>query len=184
MRMHAAVVPLPPHSMAMLSIDEASFQNLLSSAPTKLWHTLQVCLMINITGSSPSRQRIPMLPAVLAGDSSPCPECRDTADIFGDHQVGCSGYVTWSSLHPSLQPWPLPRRPLAPLPAPSLAQLISFYPIGKGAVLQLWMSSPLQQQTLNEASFTPGHALQVGVNRKLASSLSACRSAGLHSFLW
>ena len=53
---------------------------------------------------------------------------------------GIMPYVTWSSLQPSLQPWPLPRRPLASLPAPSLAQLISFYPIGKGAVLQLWMS--------------------------------------------
>ena len=53
---------------------------------------------------------------------------------------GIMPYVTWSSLQPSLQPWHLPRRPLASLPAPSLAQLISFYPIGKGAVLQLWMS--------------------------------------------
>ena len=39
--------------------------------------------------------------------------------------------------------------------------------------------SPLQQQTIAEAAFTPGHALQVGVQRKLASHLSACCSAGV-----
>ena len=48
---------------------------------------------------------------------------------------------------------------------------------GHPAALDVHVISPLQQQTLNEASFTPGHALQV---RKLASSLSACRLA-LHS---
>ena len=31
----------------------------------------------------------------------------------------------------------------------------------------------------HEAASTPGHALQVGVQRKLASHLSACRSAGV-----
>ena len=40
------------------------------------------------------------------------------------------------------------------------------------------ISSPLQQQLLGEASFTPGHALQVGVGRKLAGHLSASRSTG------
>ena len=30
-----------------------------------------------------------------------------------------------------------------------------------------------------EASITPGHALQVSVQRKLSSSLSACRSVGM-----
>ena len=37
--------------------------------------------------------------------------------------------------------------------------------------------SPFQQQTLGQAAFTPDHALQVGVQRKLASRLSACRFA-------
>ena len=40
------------------------------------------------------------------------------------------------------------------------------------------MISPLQQLTLAEAAFTPGHALHVGTRRKLASNLSACRAAG------
>ena len=41
--------------------------------------------------------------------------------------------------------------------------------------------SPLQQLTLSEAAYTPGHALEVGVRRKLkvAANLPSCRSAGV-----
>ena len=49
---------------------------------------------------------------------------------------------------------------------------------GRPAALDVHVISPLQEQTVREASFTPGHALQVGVQRKLTSSLSACRSSG------
>ena len=48
---------------------------------------------------------------------------------------------------------------------------------GRPAVLDVHVISPLQQLTLHKAASTPGHALQVGVQRKLASHLSACRSA-------
>ena len=50
---------------------------------------------------------------------------------------------------------------------------------GRPAALDVHVISPLQQHTLHEAASTPGHALQVGVQRKLASQLSACRSAGV-----
>ena len=50
---------------------------------------------------------------------------------------------------------------------------------GRPAALDVHVISPLQQQTLGEAASTPGHALQVGVQRKLISHLSACRSAGV-----
>ena len=50
---------------------------------------------------------------------------------------------------------------------------------GRPATLDVHVISPLQQQTLGEAAFSPGHALQVGVQRKLSSHLSNCRSAGL-----
>ena len=50
---------------------------------------------------------------------------------------------------------------------------------GRPAALDVHVISPLQQHTLNEASHTPGHALNVGVQRKLASHLAACRSAGV-----
>ena len=50
---------------------------------------------------------------------------------------------------------------------------------GRPAALDVHVISPLQQQTMGEAASTPGHALQVGVQRKLASHLSACRSVGV-----
>ena len=39
--------------------------------------------------------------------------------------------------------------------------------------------SPLQQLTLSEAAYTPGHAIEVGVRRKVAANLPSCRSAGV-----
>ena len=50
---------------------------------------------------------------------------------------------------------------------------------GRPAALDVHVISPLQQQTMGEAASTPGHGLGVGVQRKLASHLAACRSAGV-----
>ena len=50
---------------------------------------------------------------------------------------------------------------------------------GRPAALDVHVISPLQQQTLGEAAFSPGHALLVGVQRKLSSHLFNCRSVGL-----
>ena len=36
-----------------------------------------------------------------------------------------------------------------------------------------------QQNTIQEAAFTPGHALQVGIQRKLSAHLPSCRAAGV-----
>ena len=46
-------------------------------------------------------------------------------------------------------------------------------------LLEIHVISPLQQQTLGEAASISGHALQVGVQRKLGSHLSACRAVGV-----
>ncbi len=52
---------------------------------------------------------------------------------------------------------------------------------GRPAALDVHVISPLQRQTVQEAATTPGHALQVGIQRitKLAAHLSACRAAGV-----
>ena len=50
--------------------------------------------------------------------------------------------------------------------------------LGRPAALDVHVISPLQVLTVADAALTPGHALQVGVQRKLASNLSACRSSG------
>ena len=62
----------------------------------------------------------------------------------------------------------------------SHSQLTSFYLWrgGRPAALDVHVISPLQESMVSESSFTCGHALHVGVQRKLSSSLSACRSTG------
>ena len=90
---------------------------------------------------------------------------------------------TLSSVPPSLLLWPLPLNSPISFTIPSPDQLISTSLPGAVVVLLHWMCtsyvSPLQQQTLGEATFSPGHALRVGVQQKLSSHLSNCRSAGL-----
>ncbi len=50
---------------------------------------------------------------------------------------------------------------------------------GRPAALDIHVISPLQSLILSEAARTQGHALQVGVQHKLASNLPSCRSMGL-----
>ena len=50
---------------------------------------------------------------------------------------------------------------------------------GRPAALGIHVISSLQSLTLSEAARTQGHALQVGVQHKLASNLPSCRSVGL-----
>ena len=50
---------------------------------------------------------------------------------------------------------------------------------GRLAAMDVQVISPLQQHTLGEAASTPGHALQLGVRRKLASHHSACWSVAV-----
>ncbi len=82
---------------------------------------------------------------------------------------------TWSS-------WPLNLPP--PLKLQALSQsladvLLPNWSNGRPAALDVHVISPLQPRTLSEAAQTQGHALQVGVQRKLASNLQYCRDAGL-----
>ena len=49
----------------------------------------------------------------------------------------------------------------------------------RSAALDVPVISPLQKLTLSGAATSPGHALNVGANRKLAAGLPACRAAGV-----
>ena len=51
---------------------------------------------------------------------------------------------------------------------------------GRLAALDVHVISPMQQLTLTEAASSPGHALFVGVQRKLTVHLFICRSAGVY----
>ena len=50
---------------------------------------------------------------------------------------------------------------------------------GRPAALDVHVISPLQRLTIEEAAITPGHALQVGIRRKLSAHLSNCRAVGV-----
>ncbi len=84
--------------------------------------------------------------------------------------------VTPSTLLPSPLLWLPPRRPLAYCLARRLARATSSSHAG---ALDVLVISPLQELTIAQAAQTPGHALQVGVQRKLAANLSACHSSGM-----
>ena len=50
-----------------------------------------------------------------------------------------------------------------------------------GAISKIhYCSCALQQTLIHEAAFSPGHALEVGVRRKLTTHLQACRSIGVN----
>ena len=56
-----------------------------------------------------------------------------------------------------------------------------FFPcwsLGHFSIFDVLIISHLQEFTIAEAAQTPGHALQVGVQRKLAKNVSACHSSG------
>ena len=128
----------------------------------------------------------------LHSGSYSCPECHSLADPFGDHQVGCGGNGDRISRHNAVrdvlysaaQSAALgPTREAAGLVAGSMSRpadlLLPTWHHGRPAALDVHIISPLQQQLVHEAAFTPGHALEVGTQRKLASHLSSCRDAGV-----
>ena len=120
-----------------------------------------------------------------------CPECRSTADAFGDHQVGCGGNGDRIARHNAMrdvifsaaQSAALAPTKEAPGVIPGSQSrpadiLLPTWKGGRPAALDIHVISPLQESMVSESSFTQGHALQAGVQRKLSSSLSACRSTG------
>ena len=200
-------VPLHQRSLS-LSIDEASFQHLLSTAPSIRCRALALSSSLPHAGDwlnvlpSPSlglhlqdrEFRCCLrywLGIPLHSNPFPCPECHSSADVFGDHQVGCGGNGDRISRHNAIRDVIFSAAQSAAL-APSKESpgivpsslsrpadvLLPNWSSGRPAALDVHVISPLQQQTIVEASHTPGHALQVGVRRKLSAHLSVCRSTG------
>ena len=193
-------MPLHQHSLS-IAIDEAVTQHLLSTAPSTRAHALALSSALPHAGDW-----LNGVPSATLGlhlqdqefrcclcywlgvplHSSPysCPECHCVADVFGDHQVGCGRNgerILWHNAICDVV-FVLPNL-LPNLISDSLSRptdvFLPTWSCGRPAALDVHVISPLQQQTIAEAAFTPGHALQVGVQRKLASHLSACHSAGV-----
>ncbi len=109
-----------------------------------------------------------------------------------EHQVGCGGSDDRITRHNSVRDVMFtaaqsaalgPSKEVLGLAASSQTRPADVYlphwTSGRPAALDIHVISPLQEQLVAEAAFTPGHALQVGVQRKLASNLPSCRSAGI-----
>ena len=201
-------VPLRQHPLS-LTIDKASHQNLLSSSPSIRSRALALSSSLPHAGDwlnvvpSPSlglhlqdrefrRCLRYWLGVPLYNSSYSCPECHGTADPFRDHQVGCGGNGDRISRHNSIRDvvfCAAQSAALAPSKeTPNLVPnsqsrpadiLIPNWSRGRPAALDVHVISPLQRQTLGQAASTPGHTLEVGTRRKLASHLSACRSVGV-----
>ena len=201
-------VPLRQHSLS-LAIDEATHQRLLSSAPSTraraLVHSSALPHAGDWLNGAPSTAlglhlqdqefRCCLrfwLGVPLHSTRYCCPECRSTSDPFGDHQVGCGGNGDRIVCHNAIRDVLfLAARSAALAPtreAPSVVPdsqsrpadiLLPTWSRGHPAALDVTVISPLQQQTLHAAASTPGHALQVSVQRKPTAHLSACCSAGV-----
>ena len=190
------------------AIDEALHQHLLSTAPSNRARALALSSALPHAGNW-----LNGIPSSTLGlhlqdqefrcclrywlgvplHSSPysCPECHNTADPFGDHQVGCGGNGDRITRHNAIRDVVFSAAQSAALaPSKEMPNLIPdslsrpadvFLPTwsrGRPAALDVHVISPLQQQTMGEAASTPD-ALQVRVQRKLASHLSACRFVGV-----
>ena len=128
----------------------------------------------------------------LYGKAYQCPECSLNADIMGDHQVGCGGNGDRISRHNNIRDVLFnaaqtaalgPRKEVLGVVPNSNARpadiLLPNWCRGRQAALDVAVISPLQQLTVAEAAVTPGHALEVGVRRKISANLPSCRAAGI-----
>ena len=201
-------VPLRQHHLS-LAIDESIYQQLLSSASSTRARALAHSTALPHAGDWLNGVPSAALGLHLQDrefrcclrywlgiplHSGPytCPECQHTADEHGDHQVGCGGNGDRITRHNAIRDVLFsaaqsaalaPSREATGVVPDSLSRpadiLLPTWSRGRPAALDVHVISPLQQHTLHEASHTPGHALNVGVQRKLASHLAACRSAGV-----
>ena len=128
----------------------------------------------------------------MVEEGARCPICLGAADAFGDHQVGCGGNGDRIHRHDSIRDALLSAAQSAALAprkeVPSLIPGSSSRPAdvylpnwrrGQPAALDVTVISTLQQQTLSGAATTPGHALLVGEQRKMAAHAESCHRAGV-----
>ena len=201
-------VPLHQRTLSR-SIDEALHSQLLSSAPSTRARALVLSTSLPHAGDWLNGVPSAVLGLHLQdrefrcclkywlgiplhSSPYPCPECPGTADEFGDHQIGCGGNGDRIYRHNAIrdvifsaaQSAALAPTREAPGVVPgSLSRpadvLLPTWSCGRPAALDVHIISPLQQLTIKDAAQTPGHALQVGIQRKLSAHLSACRDAGV-----
>ena len=110
----------------------------------------------------------------LSQEGSSCPVCKDSADSFGDHQVGCGGNGDRIHRHDAIQDVlfaTAQSAALAPrMETPSLIPSSRSPPAdvflpnwkrGQPAALDITVISSLQKETISGAANSPGYALNV-----------------------
>ena len=187
-------------------IDEASHNHLISSAPSTRSRALVLSTglphasdWLNVVPSSTLGLHLLdrefwcclcyWLGVPLHNSQYTCPECRSSADIFGNHQVGCGGNGDRISRHNAVRDVLFSAAQSAALAptkeAPSLIPDSSMRPAdvflpnwsrGRPAAVDVLVISPLQQQTLAEAAYTPAMLFKSGLT---ASWLPISQPAGL-----
>ena len=116
---------------------------------------------------------------------------------MGDHHVGCGGNGSRIHRHDSLQDAVFaaaqsaalaPRKEVpALIPGSANRPADVFLPNwdrGFPAALDVTVICTLQDLTVAGAAATPGHALRIGEERKLAAHQSDCRATGSPLSLW
>ncbi len=106
--------------------------------------------------------------------------CHCLADAFGDHQVGCGGNSDRISRHNAIRDIVFNAAQSAALgpskettslvesSASCPADVLPNWCHGRPAALDLHVISSLKPLTISKAAQTPGHALEVGVQRKVS----------------
>ena len=191
------------------AIDETTYQNLLDTSPTARARALvnlsalphagdwlngvpSDVLGLHMQDKEFSSCLKYWLGIPLHSTSHCCPACHSTADEYGDHQIGCGGNGDRITRHNAIRDVIFSAAQSAALGPSREAQGVIpeslsrpadvFLPTwhgGKPAALDVHVISPLQQSLVHEAAYSPGHALEVGVRRKLTAHLQACRSTGV-----
>ena len=179
-----------PHRQKPLShsIDDCCFQLLPDSAPD-----MRSALGLHIPDRYFSLCLVYWLGLRMVGeDNSPCPICQGRADGYGDHQVGCGGNGDRIHWHDSIRDALFSAAQSAALTpwreAPSLIPGSSSHPAdvylpnwmrGQPAALDVTVISPMQQLTIAGAAGSPGYALKVEEDKKMAAYAEECHSAGI-----
>ena len=201
-------VPLRQRSLSH-SIDEASLNLLLSSAPDSRSLALaHSCALphagdwLNAVPSSPLGLHLMdrefrvclqyWLGVPIFEEGVRCGVCLSTADSFGDHQVGCGGNGDRILRHNSIRDAIFnsacsaalaPRKEVPSLIPGSQSRPADIYlpnwERGQPAALDVTVISPLQSLTLHRAASSAGHALTVGEQRKVAAHAAACHAVGV-----
>ena len=167
-------------------MDESCFQQLLTSAPSSHFRALSLSSSLphagdwlNVVPSSSLGLHLHdrefrcclryWLGVPLHSTPYPCPECRCTADPYGDHQVGCGGNGDRIARHNAIRDVIFSAAQFAALApskeAPGLVPgsharpadvFLPSWSLGRPAALDVHVISPLQVLTVAEAALTPG----------------------------